>query len=532
MKRSNLITFALVLLFALIPSNGFAVRSGGTFVFLAPYGGDIGTLDPHHTMRVQDRLIILNINRSLYKWDPAKGKPILALAKKVDKSEDGLVYTYYLRKGVKFHNNRELTAEDIIWSYNRIMNPDTASPAARFIAIISGAKAVEEGKAKQVSGLKKIDDYTLEITLDGPFNPGYSFFDPTTAILPREEVEKRGDKFGSEPMGCGPFQVENIVRGSEICLKKFPQYFEEGRPYLDKLIYKIMVEEGTRDMAFKAQELDATLVGSTHYPAYKNDPRISNHMIEVDEMYTILAGFNLEYEPFKNKLVRQAINYAIDRPLILKKLLKNMGTVATGYLSTSHEAFDSNAKGYECNIEKAKALMKQAGYEKGFTVECMGTGNKSWGIPIVEAMMPYLKRLNITLKPQQFEGAAMRAKLGKGEFQMYIWCLDNGPDPIVGLMRWNSTRPRVLNHVGYKNPEYDRLLDLASHELDDIKRVELVRKADRILRDDAPMWFFAYNGAALASQPWVHGLKPVAVEMMFQDFANVWVEASSPRARK
>jgi peptide/nickel transport system substrate-binding protein len=532
MKRISIFTLALVFLFALSPNNGFAVRSGGTFVFIAPYGGDIGTLDPHKTARVQDGLIMLNIYRTLYKWDPVKGEPVPALAEKVDQSADGLVYTYHLRKGVKFHNGRELTADDIIWSYNRIMNPNTASPSARWLVIIKGAKEVEDGKEKQISGLKKIDDYTLEITLDGPFNPGYAFYEPRTSILPREEVEKRGDAFGTEPVGCGPFEVEKIVRGSEVSLKRFPGYYETGKPYLDKLVYKIMVEDGTRDMAFKAKELDATIVGPTHYPEYKKSPEFSKYMVEVDEMYTIMAGFNLEYEPFRNKLVRQAINYAVDRPLILEKLLKNKGTLATGWLSTSQEGFDPKAKGYEYNIEKAKALMKKAGYEKGFTVECLGTANKSWGIPVVEAMIPYLKKINITLKPQQLEGAAMVGAISTGEFQMFIWCIISGPDPIVSLKRWTSSKPRTLNYMRYNNPEYDKILDLASHEVDYKKRIELIRKVDRILQDDAPIWFFAYNGAALAHQPWVHGLQPVAVEMMYQDFTNVWIEASSPRAYK
>jgi peptide/nickel transport system substrate-binding protein len=344
-------------------------------------------------------------------------------------------------------------------------------------------------------------------------------------------VEKKGDDFGKEPVGCGPFQLAKIVRGSEITIKKFPDYYESGKPHLDKAVYKIMVEDGPRDMAFKAKELDATLVGPTHYPQYKNDPYISKHMVEVDEMYTIVTGFNLEFEPFRNKLVRQAINYAIDSPLILKKLLKNKGSLAVGFLSTSHAAFNPNSKGYEYNVEKARALMKKAGYEKGFTVVCIGTANKSWGIPVVEAMIPYLKKINIKIKPQQLEGAAMTAKLNEGEYQMFIWALSNGPDPIIGLERWHSRTPRYAgNYMGYRNPEFDDLLDKARHEMNEVKRIEFLRKADKILLEDAPMWFFAYNGAALAYQPWVHGLQPVAVEMMYQDLTDVWVDESSPRA--
>jgi peptide/nickel transport system substrate-binding protein len=146
-------------------------------------------------------------------------------------------------------------------------------------------------------------------------------------------------------------------------------------------------------------------------------------------------------------------------------------------------------------------------------------------------MIPYLKKINIIVKPQQLEGAALSAKLRQGDFQMYIWCLACGPDPIVSMMRWHSRTPRhIHNYSGYKNIKFDNLLDKASHEMDAAKRVELIRKADMTLMEDAAMWFFAYNGAALAYQPWVHGLQPVAVEMMYQDLVNVWVDDTSPRA--
>jgi len=231
--------------------------------------------------------------------------------------------------------------------------------------------------------------------------------------------------------------------------------------------------------------------------------------------------------------VRQAISYAIDRPLILEKLLKNKGTLAVGYLSTTSPAFDPKAKGYVYDVAKAKALMKEAGYEKGFTVEWLGTPNKAWGVPVVEAMIPYLKKINITVKPQLLEGAAMRARLVKGDYQAFIWCFSCGPSPLQALRRWRSDNtPAGGNFVHYKNPEFGRLLDAAGQERDEAKKIELLQNADAVLREDAPLWLFCYNGAAMAHQPWVHGLNPVAIEMMYQDLTSTWVDESSPRAHK
>ena len=522
-----------VLVFGLLTGSALAVRSGGTLNFMAPYGGDVGTLDPHRSTRIQDFLISMNIHKSLYQWDPIASKPVPALAEKVDVSADGLVYTYNLRRNIKFHNGRNLTVDDIIWSYERIMNPKVASPSARFVRIIKGAKDVEDGKAEKIAGLRKVDDYVLEMILENPVDPSYNFYEPGTAILPREEVEKKGDAFGTEPVGCGPFQFVKWVKGSEVVIKKFPEFYLEGKPCLDKVVYKIMGEGAARDIAFKAKELDATIVGAAQYPEYSANPEISKNMIEVAEMFTRLIGFNPDFEPFANKKVRQAINCAVDADLIIKKLLKGKAFPCVGFLPPTSPAFDPNHKPYKYDLEKAKQLMKEAGYENGFTFECIGTDNKSWGVGVVEAMMPYLKKINITVKPQQMEGAAMAARIRAGDMQAFIWSLDSGPDPLTALRRWHSENPRTAgNYVAYNNPEFDKLLDAAAKERDVDKKMELLKKADGIFLDDAPIWFFNYNKAIMAHQPWVHGLAPVAVEMMYQDLTGVWVEETSPRANE
>ncbi|UCF94059.1 MAG: ABC transporter substrate-binding protein, partial [Desulfobacterales bacterium] len=336
-RKLGLAVLSLVLLFGLAAGPVQAVRSGGTLNYMAPYGGDIGTLDPHISTRIQDFLVIKNIHRGLYKWDANTSKPGLDLAEKVDISPDGLVWTFTLKKNIKFHNGRNLTVDDVIWSYERIMNPATASPSARYIRNFKGAKAVEDGKADHVAGLRKIDDYALEITLENPIDISYPLYEPGTSIVPREEVEKKGSAFGSEPVGCGPFQFVKWVKGSEIVLKKFPDFYDAGKPYLDKLVIKIMEEGAARDIAFKAKELDMTIVGAAQYPEYKADPVISKNMIEVAEMWTRLIVFNLDYEPFQKRQVRQAINYAIDAELIINKLLKGKAFPCQSYLPPAFE---------------------------------------------------------------------------------------------------------------------------------------------------------------------------------------------------
>jgi peptide/nickel transport system substrate-binding protein len=530
MKKLCFLLAGILILAGMTAGPTLAARAGGTLVSMAPYGGDIGTLDPHKTARTQDALVIKNIHRSVYKWNPSENKPTPDLAEKVEVSDDGLIWTLYFRKNVKFHNGRTMTVDDVIWSFERIMNPKTAASGARYIRAIKGAREVEDGKAKKISGLKKIDDFTLQITLAEPVDLAYSLYDPNVAILPRDVVEKMGDAFGTNPVGNGPYQFVKWVRGSEIILKKFPDFYEKDRPYTDKLVIKIMGEGAARDIAFRAKELDMTIVGAAQYPQYQKDPVISKNMVEVAEMYTRLIVFNLDYKPFKNKKVRQAINYAIDSDLIIRKLLKGKAFPCKGFLPPS---FKPTAKGYTYDPAKAKALMKEAGYEKGFTFECIGTANKSWGVGVVEAIMPYLKKININVKIQQMEGAAMAARAKAGDFQALIWSLDSGPDPLVALKRWSSGNPRSSgNYANYHNPAYDKLLETAARERNPEKKMALLRQADAMFWDDAPIWFFNYNKAIMAFQPWVHGVQAVAVEMMYQDLMDIWIDDSSPRANE
>lgn len=531
MKRKLLILLSVFLIGLTAATSAWAVRSGGTFVFCAPYGGDVFSLDVQRTGNTQDYIVGLNIFRSLYRWDAANNEPALALATGVEVSGDGMVYTFTLRDDVKFHNGRTMTADDVIYSYNRIMNPKTASSAALYVKGIKGAADVQAGKADSISGLKKIDDFTLEITLEHAFDLGYQLYKIETAIVPKEEVEAKGDGFGTHPVGCGPFKFVKWVKGSEIVLEKFTDYFEPGKPYIDKLVYKIMPEGSARDMAFRARELDANLVGGAQYPVYQKDPEISKNMIEVAEMYTRHIGFNQQYKPLADRRVRQAINHALNSELIIKKLIKNKAFRATSFLPTSSPAFDPDLAPYAYDVEKAKALMAEAGYKDGFDLEVVGTNSQSYGVRVVEAAIPFLKKIGIRVKPQQLEGGMLSQRIKKGDYQAYIWSIESGPDPLATMERFHSkTLPSSGNYIAYANPAFDALIDQAKLARDPLKRLELVKASDRLFHEDAAMWFFNYNKAIIAYQPWVHGVEAVAIEMMLQDFTNLWLDNTSPRA--
>src|SRR5256714_10593603 len=147
-------------------------RKGGTIRMTAPYGSSFTSMDIHTTPRAQDEIVAKGLHRSLYIWNSADGKPVLELAKAVTISDDGLVHTFKLRDDAYFHHGRKMTADDIIWTYNRIMDGAKAYPGARYVRVIEGAAAVEKGQAKEISGLKKIDDFTIEMKLTEKVDPG------------------------------------------------------------------------------------------------------------------------------------------------------------------------------------------------------------------------------------------------------------------------------------------------------------------------------------------------------------------------
>jgi peptide/nickel transport system substrate-binding protein len=502
-------------------------RKGGTIRMTAPYAASFGSLDPHVTPRAQDDIVNKAIHRTLYNWDTANSKLVLELAKSVSASADGLTYTYKLRDDAYFHNGRKMTADDVIWSYTRIMDGSKGYPGARYIRLIKGAVDVEKGQAKEISGLKKIDDLTFEMTITDRVEPGYYFFAGSTAILPKEEVEK--GNFAAQPVGLGPFKFKEHIPGSRVVVERWEKFYKPGKPYADKIEVLIMAEAAARDVAFRNKEIDTSILGPAQYVAYRADPELSKGILEVAEMFTRVITFNHSAKPFGDKRVRQAINYAIDSDLIIKRLVKDKAYRAVSWLPPSSAAFDKSVKPYAYDPAKAKNLLAEAGLPNGFEFELTTSQNESWGLPIVEAIIPMLDKVGIKLKPKLVEVTILTEVLMKGEHQAVIGSNLTGPDSLATLRCYYSKTPRTAcNYTGLNNAEYDKLLDTAAQEGDMTKRNDLLRQANNLLYEEAPVWFFNYNKAVLAYQPWIHGLQANPTEITHQYPEDIWVDTRSP----
>lgn len=505
-------------------------RRGGTIRFTAPYGASFVSNDSHVSNQIQDEIYTYALHSMLYKWDSKAGKPALDLAKSVTVSPDGKTYTFKLRDDAFFHNGRKMTADDIVWSYTRIMDGAKNYPGARYVARIKGATEVQKGQAKEISGLKKIDDFTLEMTLTDKADPGYFLFQGQTAIMPAKEAQ--APDFFNKPIGLGPFKFVEHVPGSRMTFERWEKYYQAGKPYADKLVISPMGEAAARDVAFRNKEIDVSILGSTQYVAYKADPTLSKGILEVAEVFTRNMGMNPSFKPFSDKRVRQAINHAIDSDLIIKRLVRDKAYRAVSWLPLSSPAFDKNAKPYAYDPEKAKKLLAEAGYPDGFEFEWTATPNESWGIPIVEATIPMLAKVGIKVKVKPVETSALGGVVVSGDFQAYIWSNTSGPDTLTALKCFHSSTPRSsCNYTTFKNAAYDKLIDDASAEADPAKQLELLKKANALLQEEAPVWFFNYNKAVMAYQPWLHGLQPNATELALQRYEDLWVDASSPAAK-
>ena len=307
------------LLVAGLPAGAAGRTPADPMTYRRPLGNEPATLDPARINDVYGRSVAQQIFDGLVRFDQTL-TIAPALAEFWRASRDGLSWTFTLRQGVRFHHGRAVTADDVVFSFTRILDPRLRSSAADSFLPIKGARDFREGRAKTVAGLIAVDPRTVQITLTEAFSPFVSFLALGHAkIVPRDLVEGRGDAFGLHPVGTGPFRFAQWDRGRSIVLAANPDYFD-GAPRLGRLVYRIFSGENSVAMfdEFQKGQLEDSQVPTPHYSQVVAAAAAGDYVYVKRPMYNLRHyGLNTRIKPLDDRRVRLAIVSAVDRATIL-----------------------------------------------------------------------------------------------------------------------------------------------------------------------------------------------------------------------
>ena len=500
-------------------------RFGG--VYRRPLGGNPSSLDPAHTRGDIAHTVMNQIFDGLVQFD-ALLNPIPAIAGFWEASVDGLTWTFYLRKQVKFHNGREVTADDFIYSFTRILDPAVQSPVVNLFKPIRGAEDFLAGKTSRVEGLHALDRYTLQITLKEPYTPLLSILAmPNAKVVPREEVEKLGDQFGLRPVGSGPFSFGSWESDRQIVLQAYDFYYE-GRPFLDQIIFKIVKEDLASLSDFRNGELEESIVPNTKAGEIRDNPDFRSYIHRSKPtLHLLYIGFNTQTEPFTNQKVRQAFNYAINKEAIVREIIKSGSIMANGILPPGMPGYNPDLEGYYYNPHRAKQLLAEAGYPggEGIPVIDLWHSSRQASTPReLEAYRKYLAEIGITVKVHKAPNwPAFKAMLTKGKAPMFrLAKRATIPDPDNFFFPLLFSQSKI-NRTFYRNPQVDQLLEQARRETHYLKRIELYRKIEKIAVQDAPWISQHHRVFEYLYQPYVRGIEINALGAYAIPMKKIWL---------
>ena len=476
---------------------------GGTLVRLF---ADPPTLDPHLMGDVTSSVIGGEVFGGLVTLS-LDYQPVLDLAETCSISEDGLVYTFVLRENAKFHDGKPVTAQDVKWSIERAADPDTLSHTAEtYLGDIVGAKDKLEGLADEVSGVRVVDDRTIEFTIDAPksyFLAKLTY--PTAYVVDPEQVNDDGSWL-DQPNGTGPFKLATYEIGELIVLERNENY-HLGPPHIESV--QMILSGGSAMIMYENDEIHLTGVGLDDLPRLldPNDalhPQLHRSPQDFDVFY---IGLNVAEPPFDDVNVRQALNYAIDLQSIAENVLDGRVSPATGVIPPGFPSYTENLRSYHFNPDLARELMQESKYADALAsgdfprITLTISGSFGAAIPTyLEVILEqWRQELGIEVEIQQTEWATFLQDVNDKKYQMFSlsWIADY-PDPqnFLDVLLHSESQS---NHTNFANPEVDRLLEEARTERDRGRRFELYNQIEQMILDDAPwVWaWFSGEGYAL-----------------------------------
>jgi len=476
--------------------------------FVIGVGAEPDTLDPVG----QTTGIIINM--MLYTCEPffwldPDTNLVPLLATSTESSPDGLTYVVKLRKGVTFHDGTPFNAAAVKWNIDRLLDPKTRVPLRAWVRMFQGCSVV--------------DDYTVKLTLKHPylaFDQVMSFF--LFAPISPSAGKKYGKDIGRHPVGTGPYKFVEWVPGQRIVMERNEDYWAE-KPAIKKIVWKIVPEAATREAMLVSGDIDLVYKPSpSSVPALKANPAVT--VASLPTWRNVYMAMNCQKGVFKNKLVRQAFNYAVDKKAICKKVLFDLAVPVKGPMSPAMFGYAEGDTQYDYNPEKAKELLKKANFDFSQTIH-MATphGRLLFDKQVSEAIQAYLQAIGVKveLRVQDWPThiASVLAPLDKTrhEISMLAWCpLMADADLILnGVFTCRTNPPKGLGIAFYCNPELDKLVDRAEIELDKNKRKALLQNASRIVWEGAPWIFLHQEKIVVACMSKYKGLILAPYEMFF-----------------
>lgn len=458
---------------------------------------DIQTIDMHKTSN--NYMVPLNVFDRLVEVEVKDGKSdiVPSLAKSWDISEDGKTYILHLVEGVKFHNGEDFKADDVVYSLNRIVTVQGAVNSS-FVSQIEGFDELANGVATELSGVKAIDDYTVEIKLKEPY-AGFmaSLAAAPVSILDEKTTTMAGDKFGIEPeftVGTGPFKLKEWKLNEGIELVKNENYWKEA-PKIDGVEIKVVPDTETQNIMFRNGELDILDLDYMvdYIPTYKQE--FKDDLVSVPRVGITYFTFNENIEPLNNVNIRKALSMAIDRQAIVDSMYNGTASIENGIFPKGLIGHNENIEAIEYNTEKAKEILAAEGYPNGFDMEiAIDSASSDTTKSVLEIISEQLSEIGVNASLKTYDESTWLATRKAGELGsfMSIWTADyNDPDNFIYTF-FGTDENTKLRSLNYKDKEVIDRVAKARAIINEDERIKEYQALEKKIISEDRAWLPMY----------------------------------------
>jgi len=433
-------------------------------------------LDPNLSSAYVDRQVMSSIYDRLVDIDE-DGKIVPMLAESYEVSDDGKEYTFKLRQGVKFHDGEPLDAEAVKFNLERYQEDDS----------------VRSTEIEPVQSVEAVDDSTVRVTLERPFAPFLAVLTDRAGIMVSPKaVEDSGGRISKKPVGTGPFEFVERVRGDHITVKKNPDYWKDGQPKLDEIVYNGIDDENVQYQNLQSGELD--MIDSIPFVEFNSLQEGGDYEVSsVPGLGYQGVYLNTRQPPFDNVQLRQAVYHLVDRDAIVKAVLRDVGgTPANSPFSEQSFAYSEESDSYpERSVAEAKKLLEEGGEPNGFSFTYK-TDPSPASQQMGQVIQNNLKPAGIDVKLEQLEFGTLLEDSSSGDFEALHLGWSGRIDPDLNIYDFMTT-DGDFNDSGYSNPEVDELLNEARMTSDEAERKELYTQTMEILHEEVPYVYLYHS---------------------------------------